>query len=323
MSRLSYVNGRYVPHEEAVIPLEDRGFQFGDGVYIVMAVYAGRLIDLDAHVDRLAGYGKDIQVSLPFDPEIVKATCREVVRRNRGTEGSLYVQLTRGVAPRQHAFPDEGACPSLVMVYKHQALHWDAENLLCVNVITTPDIRWKRPHIKATSLLPTVLLRQQAKEAGAFDTWLLDENENICEGASSNAYIVTDQGVIVTRPQDGSLVPGVTRARLLMLAKELGISVEERAFSKEEAKNAREAFLSGALSMVKSVVGIDGQAVGTGAPGPVTKRLAQCYFDYCRGTLPITASHVMIPGPKKVKAAVSKTRPLKKNVQEGSWSLAS
>ncbi|MCA0370986.1 MAG: D-amino-acid transaminase [Proteobacteria bacterium] len=302
MSRLVYINGLYVPQDTALIEVNDRGFQFGDGVYVVASLYNGRAIDLDAHLGRLEGYGKDIQIDLPFAKEVLKGVCLELIRRNRVKEGSLYIQMTRGCAPRVHPFPDAPVSPSLVMIIKQSAVPLDATRLPHVKVMSTPDIRWRRPHIKATSLLPTVLLRQMAKEEGCFDAWLTDEEGAVSEGASCNAYIVTRAGVLVTRPQDGSLVPGVTRTRLLALARTAGIPVEERPFTVEEAKDAAEAFLSAAVSMVKCVTHIDGHQIGTGVAGPITTRLANLYFDYCRMTTkdaaPVRTSYLGFKRPR-------------------------
>lgn len=319
MSRLVYINGIYAPQDTALIEVNDRGFQFGDGVYVVTALHNGYPIDLDAHLERLEGYGKAIEIALPFSKEILRSNCLELVRRNRVKEGSLYIQMTRGCAARVHTFPDAPGAPSLVMIIKPAAVPLNAERLPQVKVMSAPDIRWRRPHIKATSLLPTVLLRQQAKEAGCFDTWLTDEDGYISEGASCNAYIVTREGVLVTRSQDGSLVPGVTRERLLLLARAAGIPVEERAFTVEEAKAAAEAFLSGAMSMVKCVTHIDECAIGHAEVGPITKRLAHLYFDYCRlQTRPKTPTRGCMSRPTRPRTSL-----VKQTHTQDAWALAS
>lgn len=316
VSRIVYVNGAYVPQAQAAVSIADRGFQFGDSIYGVVALYNGRPIDLDQHLNRFEGYGQEIHLDLPMSKQVLRALCLELMRRNHVQEGSLYLQLTRGQAPRTHAFPDTPVPPSLVMVVKEQPLIMDAQNLACVGVITTPDSRSRRSYIKSTSLLPTVLLRQEAKEKGCFETWLLDPQDYVCEGASSNAYIVKN-GTIITRPQDGSLVPGVTRSRLLTLARSAGIPVIERAFSKQEAMNAQEAFLSGALSMVKSVVKIDDQILGDGTAGVITRRLAALYFDYCRAqvTPPQGQSCLRAPRPRPVLVPYARA--------QDPWALAS
>ena len=317
VSRIVYVNGAYVPQAQAFVSITDRGFQFGDGIYGVVALYHGRPIDLDDHLDRFEGYGQEIHLDLPVSKQVLRALCLELIRRNHVQEGSLYLQLTRGQAPRTHAFPDGPVSASLVMVVKEQPLIMDARRLACVGVITTPDSRSRRSYIKSTSLLPTVLLRQQAKEKGCFETWLLDPQDYVCEGASSNAYIV-QKGAIITRPQDGSLVPGVTRSRLLNLAISDGIPVVERAFSKQEALDAQEAFLSGALSMVKSVVKIDDQILGDGTPGEITRRLAALYFDYCRTQVKAPLSqtpHLRAPRPRPILVPCARA--------QDPWALAS
>lgn len=317
VSRIAYVNGSYVPQGQAVVSIADRGFQFGDGVYGVVALCAGRPIDLEEHIARFAGYAQEIRLDLPVSHQVLRALCLELIRRNRVSEGSLYLQLTRGQAPRTHAFPDTPVTASLIMIVKDQPLIMDVQNLACVSVVTTPDSRSRRSYIKSTSLLPTVLLRQQAKEQGCFETWLLDPQGYVCEGASSNAYIVVN-GTIITRPQDGSLVPGVTRSRLLSLAASAGIPIVERAFSKDEALKAQEAFLSGALSMVKSVVKIDDQILGDGTPGVITRQLAALYFDYCRSQVraPLTPSlPLRTPRPRPI--LVPCARP------QDAWPLAS
>lgn len=279
MPRWIYINGRYVLAKNASISVQDRGFQFGDGIYGVMAYYDGRFVDEANHLEVLDSYCQRIYLPFPLSPQALCAILREMVRRNRLTSAHIYIQITRGQATRLHRFPDR-IRPSLVIVASPWSFTLDADNLPCVKVVTAADIRWQRSDVKTTSMLATVLLREHAHQQQAFETWLLDKDEYISEGASSNAFMVTKQGALVTRPADGSLIPGVTRARLLQLAVALKIPIEERAFSKQESYEAAEAFLSGATSLIKAVTCIDNHVIGSGKPGPLTRALAHGYFHF-------------------------------------------
>jgi D-alanine transaminase len=278
MSRIAYVNGRYVLHRDARVHVEDRGYQFADGVYEVIAVSHGRLIDEAAHLERMGRSLAELAMGWPMSREPLRVVMREMIRRNRLTAlGSIYMQVTRGVAPRNHAFPS-GARPVLVMTARIlPAFDPHAANR-GVRVITLADIRWKRPDIKSVSLLPNVLAKQQAIEAGAYEAWMMDDEGMITEGTASNAWIVTRDGELVTRAADRSILSGITRGAVLRLAREQGLRVVERPFSLEEARAATEAFLTSTTSWVKPVVQIDDVAIGAGAVGPLTSRLLALYI---------------------------------------------
>lgn len=279
MPRWIYVNGRYALPHEATVSFQDRGFQFGDGIYVVLAYYQGRFVDEKMHLDHLESYCRSIYLPMPMERGALQAVMKECVRLNRLQEGHVYIQVTRGSAKRVHWFPED-VIPTLVVVASPWKYELDAAKIKCVKVISAQDIRWRLPNVKTTSLLPTVLLRQLAKNHDAFESWLIDDKGFISEGASSNAYIINEKGVLVTRPEDGTLIPGVTRNRLLKLAQNHGIAIEEKAFTPHEASHAAEAFLSGATSTIKAVTHFDDRPIANAMPGPITQKLAALYFDY-------------------------------------------
>jgi D-alanine transaminase len=277
VSRVAYVNGRYLPLGEAVIGIEDRGYQFSDGVYEVVAVMGGRVTDWAPHMDRLDRSLKELRIRPPMSRDALKVVAREVARRNRVMNGMLYIQVTRGVARRDHPFP-RNTLPSLVMTARSidfSVVARRAED--GIKVATLPDIRWGRCDIKSVSLLPNVLAKQEARDRGAFEAWLVDTEGYVTEGASTNAWIVDPQGRLVTRPLNAHILPGVTRLTLMKLAETLGIPVIERPFSVEEAKKAREAFVTSTTAFLMPVVEIDGAVVANGAPGSVSRRLLDAY----------------------------------------------
>lgn len=281
MSRFAYVNGRYVRHAEAAVHVEDRGYQFADGVYEVCEIRDGRLIDEALHMARLERSLKELRIAQPMSLVALGVILREVVRRNMVHDGLVYLQVTRGVAPRNHSFPAEGTPPSMVVTAKSTSR--GAADLRAeqgVSVITVPENRWDRVDIKTVSLLPNVLAKQAAKEAGAYEAWFVDANGNVTEGSSTNAWIVTRDGVIVTRPAESGILRGITRTVLFQVAKAADLRIEERAFSLEEAKGAREAFISAATAIVTPVVEIDGQPVGNGAPGTVATELRRRFHEF-------------------------------------------
>lgn len=280
MGRIAYVQGRYLPHRAAAVHVEDRGYQFSDGVYEVIAVNRGRLIDEAAHLDRLDRSLAALRIGWPMSRRALSVVLREMVCRNRlHGLGSVYVQVTRGVAPRNHAFP-AGVAPVLVMTARALPAFDLQAARRGVSVIVVADDRWRRPDIKSVSLLPNVLAKQQAVEAGAYEAWLLDADGRITEGTASNAWIVTRDDELVTRQADHSILGGITRSSLLRLAAAHGIRLVERPFSLEEARQATEAFLTSTTSWVKPVVRIDGRPVGDGAVGPLTERLLAWYAEY-------------------------------------------
>jgi len=286
MARWAYVNGRYLPHRQAAVHVEDRGFQFADGVYEVVTLLDGRFADLDGHMERLGRSLSELRMDWPAAPRVVTMIARELVRRNGVSNGSLYIQVTRGVAPRDFKFPADIPA-TLVMTVKRITAFAKPEQLeKGVAVVTVPDIRWGRRDIKTVGLLAPVLAKQQAAESGAYEAWLIDPDGTVTEGSSSNAWIVTQDSVLVTRAPSKKILNGITRQSLLRLAGERGIPVEERSFTVEEALAAREAFVSSAGTFALPVTRIDGKPVGEGRPGPVTRTLRQAYLDYVAGGVP-------------------------------------
>ena len=279
MSRIAYVNGQYVRHQDAAINIEDRGYQFADGVYEVIAAVGGRLVDSERHFERLERSLSELRIAPPCARRVLYVIAREVLRRNNVRDGILYLQITRGVAPRNHAFPDNSA-PSLVMTASRSRRPPSALVEQGVAVITIEDTRWRRTDIKSVSLLPNVLGKQLARDVGAYEAWLVDSNGMITEGTSTNAWIVTSEGEAVTRPLDHSVLAGITRLALLDVARGQGIPLVERAFSTAEAYSAAEAFLTSTTAFVLPVTSIDGQEIGDGRPGPVTRTLIESYLDH-------------------------------------------
>ncbi len=276
MSRIAYVNGHYVPHQSAAVHIEDRGYQFADAVYEVCEVRGGKMVDMPRHFARLERSLSELRIRLKMPLPALAMIVREVVRRNRVSYGIVYLQIGRGVARRDHAFPPDHVSPSLVVTAKN--LNFARNQAMAakgIAVISQPDERWARVDIKSTSLLPNVLARQAAREQGAYEAWLVDAQGCVTEGAASNAWIVTQDGSIITRSVDGSILSGITRSVVMEVASALQLRVEERAFTLDEARAASEAFVTAASQIVMPVVKIDGQAVGDGVPGPVAKRLRQ------------------------------------------------
>lgn len=279
MGRIAFVNGRYVPHTAAQVHVEDRGYQFADGVYEVCEVRDGALIDVTRHLDRLERSLDELRIDHPGERSALTLIMREVVRRNRIRNGMLYLQVTRGVAPRDHGFP-ANVRPSVVMTARAASrARADAQAAAGIAVITVPDNRWDRVDIKSTSLLPNVLAKQAAREAGAYEAWFVDGDGFVTEGSSTNAWIVTREGTLVTRAAEHGILRGITRGVVSDVAATRQIRVVERPFSVEEAKTAREAFITAATTIVMPVVSIDGHAVGDGKPGPVALGLRAAFHD--------------------------------------------
>ncbi|NQW00129.1 MAG: D-amino-acid transaminase [Rhodospirillales bacterium] len=279
MSRIAYVNGQYVPHSRAFVHIEDRGYQFADGVYEVFAVHHGRLIGQQGHLDRLAHSLAALQIDWPMGKRPFMVAVNEVVRRNHVTNGLVYIQITRGVARRDHGFPAQCESALVITARKMPALHKPTLSK-GINIITIPDIRWKRKDIKSISLLPNCLGKQQAREAGAFEAWMYNEQDEITEGTSSNAWIVTADGELVTRDVSHSILNGITRLAVLEAAAAAGLTFSERAFSRQEAAEAKEAFITSSTSHVKAVTRIDDAPVGNGHIGEMTARLLDLYVAY-------------------------------------------
>ena len=274
MSRIAFVNGRYLPRGEATVHVEDRGYQFSDGVYEVCEVRDGRLIDERRHVERLQRSLGELRIRLPMSPAALGVVMRETIRRNRVHDGIVYLQITRGVARRDHAFPPPGTRPSIVVTARNLDMARNERAAAQgVAVVTLPDNRWERVDIKSISLLPNVLAKQAAREQGAGEAWFVDRDGKVTEGSSSNAWIVTMGGKVVTRAADKGILRGITRTVLIGAIEAQGLTLEERPFTVEEAYGAREAFLTAASQVVLPVVRIDGRPVGNGAPGSVATAL--------------------------------------------------
>jgi D-alanine transaminase len=283
MGRVAFVNGRYVPHRHAMVHVEDRGYQFADGCYEVIAVRHGRLIDEGLHLERLERSLAAVRIPWPIGRSALRIVLAEMVARNQITAfGLVYLQVTRGVAPRNHPFPPSGHS-ALVLTARALPVPTPAAASQGVAVITIPDLRWRRCDIKSIALLPNVLGKQTAIERGAYEAWMVDSDGLVTEGTVSNAWIVTRDGVLVTRPDDAAILGGITRAVVLGLAEGLQMRCECRGFSVDEARGAAEAFLTSTTSLVKPVIAIDGTTVGTGGIGPLTSRLLQAYLEHIDG----------------------------------------
>jgi len=283
MSRVAYVNGRFAPHLEAAVHIEDRGYQFGDAVYEVWAVADGRLNDAEGHFARLARSLAELRITEPMSCRALKVVLGETVRRNRLIHGLLYLQVSRGVARRDHPFPDPPPPPSVVVTAKRiDPAVGEAKASAGVAVITVPENRWGRCDIKTVNLLPNVLAKQAAKEAGAYEAWFVDDLGLVTEGSSTNAWIVDRDGVLRTRDIQANILRGVTRAAVLRVAAETGVKFAERPFTVDEARQAREAFITGASTLVTPVTRLDGRLLADGAPGPVAKRLRELYIAEAR-----------------------------------------
>ncbi|MCF8504465.1 MAG: D-amino-acid transaminase [Caulobacter sp.] len=280
MSRWAYVNGRFVRHSEAAVHIEDRGYQLADGIYEVWAIFNGRLADSDGHFERLERSLGEMGIAAPMSRKALELVLREAVRRNRVKHGLLYLQVTRGVARRDHAFPIPAPTPAVVITAKStDAAAAEARAAKGVSVITTPENRWGRCDIKTIGLLPNAMAKTAARDQGAAEAWFVDADGLVTEGASSNAWIVDAEGVLRTRDTTANILRGVTRKSVMGLLGEVNIRLDERAFTPEEARNAREAFITGAGALILPVVAIDGAQIGTGKPGPVAQRLRALYIE--------------------------------------------
>jgi D-alanine transaminase len=279
MSRVAYVDGQYLQHRLATVHIEDRGYQFADGVYEVIAVVGGSLLDEGPHLMRLARSRAELRISAPISNAALGVVMREVIRRNDVRDGVVYIQITRGAAARDHAFPTT-ARPVLVVTSRRRRPIDPRVADSGVAVITIPDIRWQRCDIKSIALLPNVLGKQRAKEAGAFEAWQIDREGKVSEGTSTNAWIVAPDASVVTRQADSAILNGITRLAVLDIIRRDGYTFVERPFTVGEAKSAREAFLTSTIVDLLPVVRIDGTAVGNGRPGPLSQKLRECYLSH-------------------------------------------
>ncbi|MBO6725246.1 MAG: D-amino-acid transaminase [Rhizobiaceae bacterium] len=285
MSRIAYVNGRYVPHSSAAVHIEDRGYQFADGVYEVCEVKGGFIIDMRGHLNRLDRSLGELSIQWPLHRSALERILAEVVRRNRIRNGLVYLQVTRGVARRDHVFPGPNVRPALVITAtRSDPKASDQMAATGIDVITVPENRWERVDIKTVGLLPNVLARQQAKDAGAQEAWFVDKDGIVLEGSATNAWIVTQDGAIVTRDAERGILRGITRTTLFEVAKKLGLKVVERGFTVDEALMAREAFVTSATKTAISVISINGSSIGNGHPGSVASALRGSFFDVAEKT---------------------------------------
>ncbi|MBK1661643.1 D-amino-acid transaminase [Paracraurococcus ruber] len=284
MSRIAYVNGRYLDQRLAEVNIEDRGYQFGDGIYEVVHLFQGRFVDEDRHLARLERSLAEIRLPMPMPRAALRHVLLEVARRNRVTEGLLYMQVTRGVARRDHAFPARPVPPALVVTIRRIPPYPRDIDRWAIACISHPDLRWARRDIKSVNLLPNVLARQAAREQGAAEAILYEEATGlVTEGAATTFWIVDEHGVIRTRHLDHAILPGCTRGALVAELRDAGIGFVEREFSLAEMRRAREAFITSATSFVKPVTRIDGTPVGDGRVGPVTRRLFDLFARHVKG----------------------------------------
>ena len=281
MARIAYVNGEYLPLDQARVPVLDRGFLFADGIYEVCAVLGGRLVDNAGHLARLERSLSEIGIANPHSPSEWTQIETELVARNELREGLVYMQVTRGVAERDFGFPPEGTAPTIVAFTQAKSITDSPLAKSGAKVVTVEDLRWKRRDIKSVALLAQVLAKEEAAKVGAHEAFMVEDGV-ITEGSSSTAFIVTKAGTILTRPLSNALLPGITRRAVLALAAEFDLALEERPFSVEEAHQAAEAFYTSASAFVMPVVSIDGRPLGDGTPGPVALRLRELYFAFAQ-----------------------------------------
>ena len=283
MSRFAYVNGRFVRHGEAAVHIEDRGYQLADGVYEVWAVFDGKLADAQGHFARLWRSLDSLRIAHPMGQAALTVVLREAVRRNMVRNGLVYLQVTRGVARRDHAFPNPAVAPSMVVTAKSTDPQLaERKAAQGAAVISVPENRWGRCDIKSVGLLPNALAKQTARERGAIEAWFVDDLGLVTEGASSNAWIVDAEGHLRTRDTQANILHGVTRSTLFEVIREAGLPINEKPFTIAEAQGAREAFITGAGTLVMPIVSVDGVKVGDGAPGPVATRLRSLYIHRAR-----------------------------------------
>lgn len=283
MTQISYLNGAFVPHNQAMIHIDDRGLQFSDAVYEVVAFFNGKPLDMDSHLNRLDRSMGELSIKFPGEGPNFKRIIDELISQNKITCGIIYIQITRGVAPRNHVFPPSNTQPTVIATARPFDLETISERLKTgVSVTLTPENRWARPDIKSTSLLGNILAKEEAKRAGAYEAWFVDEAGLITEGTASNAVIISEDRKLITRKPDGAILSGITRAALLGVAKGVITGIEERGFSREELGKAKEAFLTSTTSFVMPVIKAGDNIIGNGCPGSVTKALQLAYFSHIK-----------------------------------------
>ena len=274
MSRIAYVNGQYRDMRDASVNIEDRGYQFSDGVYEVCEIRGGKVVDMPRHLTRLQRSLRELRIDMPMPLASLEIVIHETVRRNRVNYGIVYLQVTRGVSRRDHAFPLNPVKPALVVTARGLNFQKNQDTASKgIGVITIPENRWPRVDIKSVSLLPNVLAKQQARENNAYEAWFVDHDGHVTEGASSNAWIITHDGRVITRSADSGILAGITRAVLTEVLASLQIKFEERPFTPAEAYEAAEAFVTASSQIVMPVVRVDGREIGNGKPGPIALRL--------------------------------------------------
>lgn len=281
MSRFSYVNGCYIYHQDALTHIDDRGYQFADGVYEVIALVKNQLIDALPHLDRLDYSLQELKIVNPIPRTALLHICQEVIRLNRLSDAMIYIQITRGIAPRYHSFPKSNPRPSIVITVRpvniRKLVMAKANG---VAAITIPDGRWARPDIKSLSLLPNILGKQKAEEQGCYEAILYKPDGTVTEACATNVWIVKPDQTLQTHPLSQSILGGITRQRLIQIIKENGLTSKEEAFALTDLKSASEVFLSASISGITPIVKIDGTPVGSGSTGPITQKLMHLYLDY-------------------------------------------
>jgi D-alanine transaminase len=278
VGRVAYVDGRYIRHDLACVHIEDRGLQFADSIYEVFGMFGGHIYDEEEHLDRLGRSLREITLEMPMGRGPLKFVLRELARRNHIIDGLIYLQITRGAFRRDHAIPSVGRRPTIILTARPtDAAGFERRREQGIAVVTHPDERWARCDIKSTGLLPNVLAKTIAREAGAWEAWLVDREGRVTEGSSTTAWIVDRDGRLVTRDLDNAVLPGVTRRVLAEAAASAQISLVERRFTREEALQAREAFITAATIGALPIITIDGKQIGDGRPGPVSRRLQELY----------------------------------------------
>ncbi len=284
MSRIAYVNGQFVPHGEAFVHIDDRGYQFADGVYEVCDIKNGQIIDLDGHLDRLNYSLSELQMAHPMSRNALIVKMKQVIKRNYVNNGLIYLQITRGVAPRDHAFPNHKESSIVLTAKSVSPLKKLSLYKNGISVITVEENRWARPDIKTISLLPNCLAKQAAREVGAYEAWFVDDEGYVVEGSSSNAWIINNNNEIITKNPDGSILKGITRAAIMKEIEAMQLALVERAFTLSEAIEAKEAFISSATTLVMPIVKIDNHAIGGGEVGEMAKSLLAEFYNFAQKT---------------------------------------
>jgi len=276
VSKIVFLNGKYLKEEDAQVSIFDRGYMFGDGIYEVVPVVNYKILDKEPFLERLERSLHALEMKWPMSKDEFLKMIEALIKKNDIKEGAVYMQVTRGVAPRDFAYPKNVPTTCTAFSFKKNIIH----NLQAVNgvkVVTVEDIRWKRRDVKSIALLAQCMAKEEAKRKGAFEGWMVEDGF-VTEGTSSSAYIVKNN-VIITRPLSNSILPGIRRKVLLEIANKYGIEVEERLFSVKEALNADEAFMSSATTFVLPIVELDGKKIANGKPGPIYRKMREMYIE--------------------------------------------